>query len=196
MKGRRFLVLVASAIAAIQIGFLVSMIAGRAAVLRYGKEVVLEVEPVDPRDLLRGDYVILTYNISSIPASLFTDQQDQALDVGDKRRNKRIVFIRLQADENGIFQPVSARFDTRPVEAASDGQIDIRGEIRGHGARQSISVNYGIERFYVPEGEGRQIEQDLRQRSFRMKIAVAEDGAAQIKSFHDGETLLYAEPIY
>jgi uncharacterized membrane-anchored protein len=59
-----------------------------------------------------------------------------------------------------------------------------------------VSVKYGIERFYVPEGEGREIERDLRQRSFRMKVAVAKDGTAQIRSFHDGETMLYAEPLY
>ena len=29
-----------------------------------------------------------------------------------------------------------------------------------------------------------------------MTVAVASDGAAQIKSLHDGETMLYAEPLY
>ena len=47
-----------------QIAFLSWMIAGRAAILRDGREVLLKVEPVDPRDLLRGDYVVLTYEIT------------------------------------------------------------------------------------------------------------------------------------
>ena len=59
MIPRRWLLPVAAAVAVAQIGFLVSMIAGRASILRTGQEVLLDVRPIDPRDLLRGDYVIL-----------------------------------------------------------------------------------------------------------------------------------------
>ena len=48
----------------------------------------------------------------------------------------------------------------------------------------------------MPEGEGKAIETDMRERKFRMRVAVAGNGAAQIKSFHDGERMLYQEPIY
>ena len=34
-----------------------------------GKEIMLKVVPVDPRDTLRGDYVTLRYEISSIPSN-------------------------------------------------------------------------------------------------------------------------------
>jgi uncharacterized membrane-anchored protein len=37
------------------------MIESRAAILRDGTEIVLQVEPIDPRDLMRGDYVRLQY---------------------------------------------------------------------------------------------------------------------------------------
>ena len=40
------------------------MIWDRASLLANGREVVLEVIPVDPRSLFRGDYVILGYDIS------------------------------------------------------------------------------------------------------------------------------------
>ena len=55
------------------VGFLGWLIAGRAAILRDGREIVLKVEPVDPLDLLRGDYVRLGYEISSIPVSRITN---------------------------------------------------------------------------------------------------------------------------
>ena len=38
------------------VGTLVLMIQGRAAILREGTEIVLKTAPVDPRDLMRGDY--------------------------------------------------------------------------------------------------------------------------------------------
>ncbi len=193
MSGRRWILLAAALVAVLQIGFLASMIAGRAAVLRDGREVVLMVEPVDPRDLLRGDYVTLSYNISRVPAGLFPEQPAQEEAEGD-----RTVFVRLKPDGNGIFQPVAARYGEKPEEAPAEDEVDIRGSTHARWAANthSISVRYGIERFYVPEGEGRAIEADLAERTFRMKVAVAGDGAAQIKSFHDGETMLYAEPLY
>ena len=66
--GHRIIV-AAIVVALAQVGFLGWLIAGRAAILRDGQEIVLKVEPVDPRDLLRGDYVRLGYEISSIPVS-------------------------------------------------------------------------------------------------------------------------------
>ena len=72
MTGNRIIV-AALVVALAQIGFLGWIIAGRAAILRDGREIVLKVEPVDPRDLLRGDYVRLGYEISSIPVSKITN---------------------------------------------------------------------------------------------------------------------------
>lgn len=190
---RRWLLPIAVVVAAIQIAFLLSMIAGRASVLRSGQEIMLEVEPVDPRDLLRGDYVVLGYNISSIPADLFAERPE-----GTEQADERTVFVRLKPGEDGIWQPVAARYGEPPDPAPAGDEVDIRGTASSVWFEQtaSVAVRYGIERFYVPEGEGRAIEADLRQRAFRMKVAVAGDGAAQIKSFHDGETMLYAEPLY
>ena len=193
MSGRRWILPAALVVALLQIGFLVSMIASRAAVLRHGQEVVLAIEPVDPRDLLRGDYVTLTYNISRVPAALFAEMPPQGAEGG-----RRTVHVRLKPDENGVFQPVAASHGAKPQAAPGEGEVDIVGTTRSRqgAATAFIHVRYGIERFYVPEGEGRAIEADLNQRAFRMKVAVAQDGTAQIKSFHDGDTLLYAEPLY
>jgi uncharacterized membrane-anchored protein len=190
---RRWLILGAVAVTVIQIGFLASMIAGRAAILRNGEVVTLEVRPIDPRDLLRGDYVILGYNITTIPTDLFEQRPD-----GTNWDDERPVHVRLRAGEDGIWQAVAARYGAPPEAVASEGDVDIRGIASAFwpDGATNVDVDYGIERFYVPEGEGRAIETDLRERPFRMKVAVDDNGAAQIKSFHDGEALLFAEPLY
>lgn len=190
---RSMLIVLAVLVAAAQIGFLFSMIAGRAAILRSGTEIVLAVRPIDPRDLLRGDYVVLGYNISSLPVALFAEPPAEE----DLRREKT-VFVRLAPGEDGIWQAVAARYDEPPAARPGEGEVDIKGTTQGSWRMdgQAIGVNYGIERFYVPEGEGRAIERGLGKRAFRMVVAVGRGGAAQIKSFHDGETLLYAEPYY
>ena len=57
MSGRKLL-LAAALLAVAQIAFLSWMIAGRAAILRDGQEVLLKVEPIDPRDFLRRFYYV------------------------------------------------------------------------------------------------------------------------------------------
>src|SRR3954468_14416646 len=55
------------ATAAFQLLVLCGMIAIKAIPYQTGDTVLLRVVPVDPRDLLRGDYVILGYEISRVP---------------------------------------------------------------------------------------------------------------------------------
>ena len=51
----------------IQIGLVALMVVDRVNILRTGTDVTLQTRPVDPRDLLRGDYVTLSYEISRVP---------------------------------------------------------------------------------------------------------------------------------
>ena len=189
----RHLVLIAAIVALVQIGVLASMIVSRAAILRDGQEVMLEVQPVDPRDLLRGDYVRLGYNISSVPAELFEDAGNEP-----GKAASYTVFVRLQPGAGGIWQPVAARFGAPPAAPIGVDMVDVRGTslIGDPAGAKSIAVDYGIERFYLPEGEGRAVEENLRERNFRMVVAVSREGAAQIKAFYDGDTLIYREPLY
>lgn len=188
----RRLVLVALAVALLQIAVLGWIINGRAVILRDGSEVTLQVQPVDPRDLLRGDYISLAYNISSLPVALFGTGR------ADADPAERTVFVRLRPDADGIWKAVAARYGDRPEGEAGPEDIDVKGraEIGPDADAQFVPVEYGIERFYLPEGEGKALQDTMRERPFRMKVAVAGDGTPQIKAFYDGDTLIFAEPLY
>lgn len=189
---KRWLVAIAAVVALAQIAMLGSMIWSRASILRSGTEIVLDVRPIDPRDLLRGDYVIVGYDISGLSRALFAGTMPQDYS------GPHTIFVRLRAGENGSWEPVSARFaDAAATVPAAGGEVDLRGTVPFMPAGQGeLPVEYGIERFYLPEGEGREIEQGMGVRPFRMKVAVAADGRAQIKSFHDGDLLIFQEPLY
>lgn len=186
----RWLPLVAALVALAQIAFLGSMIWSRAAILRDGAEVVLEVRPVDPRDLLRGDYVVVSYAISSLDRTLLGGP------VPEEGSGPHALFVRLKPGQAGLWEPVAASFE-RPSAAPAAGEVDLRGTVAyvPSGAAP-LPVSYGIERFYLPEGQGRPIEQGIGTRPFRMKVAVAADGTPQIKSFHDGDATIFVEPLY
>lgn len=189
MNAARLLV-AALAVTCLQIGFLSWIILARAAVLRDGTEVLLKVEPVDPRDLLRGDYVRLGYEISRIPVAMVTNMPaDGTVAAGP-------VHVRLREGANGYWEPVSATLGTAPAGA---GEVDLAGTVAaawGVKPEDTLSVDYGIDRFYLPEGEGLAIERDMRVRSFGIVAAVGADGRPQIKALMDGETKLFEEPLY
>jgi uncharacterized membrane-anchored protein len=192
MKARRS-ILLAVLVAALQIAFLGWMIAGRAAILRDGAEALLKVEPVDPRDLLRGDYVRLAYDISSIPGKLVTN-----LPANDAALSEGPIFVRIGKDADGYWRAHSATLGA-PATPPATGELDIRGtasELWRVDADAQIFVTYGIERYYVPEGEGLQIQNDMNVRSFGILVALAADGTPQIKALMDGDTRVYEEPPY
>ena len=191
-SGSRLLI-AAVALSLAQIGFLGWIIAGRAAILRDGTEVLLRIRPIDPRDLLRGDYVALGYDIGSVPAELVVNRP-----VDGSTAEDGPIYVRLAPGDDGHWQAVSASLGA-PAPALPAGQVDIRGKITsGWSLADGAELNpdYGIGRFYLPEGEGLAIQNDLRERPFSMKVAVAEDGTAQIKALLDGETVLFEEPLY
>lgn len=192
MSGKK-LILAAAILAGAQIAFLSWMIAGRAAILRNGQEVLLKVEPIDPRDLLRGDYVRLGYEIRNVPVKLVANAP-----AGEFVTEEGPIFVRLGRDADGYWRPRSAAL-RQPDGQPPAGEVDIRGTVTGGwtlGPEGAFSVDYGIDRFYVPEGEGRAIEADIGERPFGILAAVASDGTAQIKALMDGETKLYEEPLY
>jgi uncharacterized membrane-anchored protein len=194
MTGKR-LIAAALAVALLQIGFLGWIVAGRAAILRNGAEVLLKVEPVDPRDLLRGDYVSLGYEISRIPVKLIANIPPDKFSSDDQS-----LVVRVKKGMDGYWHPETAWLDAAPAPAGTD-EVDIVGHIAAGwdlnaGAARALSPDYGIERFYLPEGEGLAIQNDMRVRPFGVKVAVSKRGQAQIKALLDGDRTLFEEPLY
>jgi uncharacterized membrane-anchored protein len=187
-------IIAAIIVALAQIGFLGWIIAGRAAVLRDGREITLKIEPVDPNDLLRGDYVSLFYEISRISVSDVTNLPGE-----EYLSTDGTLYVRLRKGSDGYWHLASATLDAPLASAAGPEEVDIKGAVgRGSdlGKGASLYPDYGIERFYLPEGEGMDIQQDMRARAFEIRIAVASDGTAQIKALLDGGKPLYEEPLY
>lgn len=120
------------------------------ATLAFGKSVVLQTVPVDPRDIFRGDYVMLRYEISTlsdIPGlSQFTE--------GDK------AYVHLE--QRGEVWKATGVSKTYPEE----WDAFIAGEVTNVQSNRLI-IEYGIEAYFVPEGQGKEIQgaQDIKVRA-------------------------------
>lgn len=172
----------------IQVALLALMIGDRAQILRGGTDVTLQTRPADPRDLLRGDYVRLGYDISEVPAGPLQDRPAAA-------RNPT-VFVKLAPSRDGLYEAVSVHTEAVPVtspEVLIRGRV-VSGATCGTGSRAfcaKLRINYGLERYFVPEGEGRKLEQARDKRKLVIVAAVAPSGRAAIKRL-----LLDGEPVY
>ncbi|OCW58850.1 GDYXXLXY domain-containing protein [Hoeflea olei] len=185
---------IAAAISAVVlIGSLAQAIEHRASILRDGREILLRTEPIDPRDLMRGDYVRLGYaDVSSVSDDMVTGSWPSTETV-------QPVWLTLAADGDGIFTARSASF-TRPENVAADEVVLKSLPVRvraASGLRYSIpQLDFGIERYYVPEGEGLEIEKAQNQGRTTVAVRVSAEGEPQIaRLMIDGETL-YNEPLY
>jgi len=140
----KFLILVL----ALQTVWLLGMVATQEYALAHGKAVLLETQPVDPRDLLRGDYLMLRYKISDVPTNLFSPPVKKDLPTGTK------VFVALAPGTNEFY--VVTRASTNALALSSNAEILLCGKstYAWWNTTNSIHVEYGIERYYVAEGTG------------------------------------------
>jgi uncharacterized membrane-anchored protein len=178
-------------VALIQCGVLVWMIQSRAAILREGTEIVLKTQPVDPRDLLRGDYVTLGYAFSQILATEITGYPGAFYTEGSD------VFVALKKGTDGVW--AKSRASAKPIMDLSHDEVLLKGRARfafNPKNVETVRIDYGIERFYVPEGEGRSIQNAQREKRIDVVVMVNKNGKAQIKALRDNGVSLYEEPLY
>jgi uncharacterized membrane-anchored protein len=169
------------------------MVYDRVRVLREGSEVTLQTRPVDPRDFLRGDYVVLNYEISNLPAGELKDTPSQGRGTP--------VFVKLARKGDGPYEAVSVHAEPVPV---ADGEVLIRGRVVSGATCGSnhrvfcdrLRIAYGIERYFVPQDEGKEIERSRNQGKVSIVAAVTPAGRAAIKRLLLGGKPVYDEPMF
>lgn len=180
----------------LQTTLLVAMIMQRQSTLDNGTRVLLETRPVDPRSLFRGDYVRLNYTISTI--DLTTVGGD------DKFKRKQPLFVVLEPGER-YWQPLSVHHQP-PV--LTDKQVMLSGEVtyftptlwdsdlQKSLKRPNVRVRYGIENYFVPEGEGRKLERPTEGKRIDIEVAIDRSGQAAISGLMVNDQRLYQEGIF
>ena len=165
------------AAAAFQLVVLVCMIVLYALPLWVGETIRLKVEPRDPRDLWRGDYVTVSYEISRVPkdgikgipnavrrSSSYDYYREAWLD-------QRTVYVTLEPDADGKYW----RATKASIHKPATGKF-----IRGKYVRdwRDGRIDYGIEAYFVQEGQGRKLENARR---LTAEVALTNWGKATLR---------------
>jgi uncharacterized membrane-anchored protein len=127
--------------------------------LRSGDEYRLQVRPVDPVDFFRGEYVALQYPISTV-----------TLDDSDWERGDAVYVPLRRVDGHWTGEE---GFRERPA-----GPV-IRGTYVGRFGQ--AAVEYGIETFFVEEGQARRYEEAMFDRRLYADVVIDDDGKARLK---------------
>jgi uncharacterized membrane-anchored protein len=141
-----------------QLLLLFALMASRWTILARGTTVLLSTAPVDPRELFRGDYVALRYAISSLDLDrLPSGAIRRSLDAGDA------VYVVLAPPAGGARLPwhAVALLEREPTDEDrvryDPAAVFIRGKVASRW-ENTVQVQYGIESYFVPEGEGMRLE--------------------------------------
>jgi len=167
-----------------------SYVAYKEYLLNFGTEIMLRTVPVDPRDLFRGDYVILNYEISEISENQKIINEYGGYVDEENLYNRQTVYVTLIKD--GDYYIGGDIYTERPPKG-----LFIKGLIDKY---PRPAIIYGIENFFVPEDEGKEIEHARNINRVSAKIAVNAYGHASIKELYiDGKKVVFKhknEEIY
>ncbi len=127
----------------------VGVILSKQWTLSTGTRVLLETVPVDPRDLLRGDYVVLNYKIGTLDLTKI-NYKKQYYKPGE------IIYVKLEPREK--YWEAGEIREKKYIE--QDG-VYIKAKVKSF-YEHNLRLDYGINSYFVPEGRGKDIETSMR----------------------------------
>jgi uncharacterized membrane-anchored protein len=143
-----------------------------AAVLLFGQEVRLTTEPVDPRDLFRGDYVTLRFSIENFDEHLLSDENYLRLSSLSGRLSHEeqnafaaspvYLYVTIEPDETGIWH------QSKMSLARPDSGVYLRARAWRDRRNNTFTLSYygdNLKRYYVRENTGRRLEDAARRGS-------------------------------
>jgi len=176
-------------VALAQTAALATMVYGRVSLLTRGREIIAEVIPIDPRDLFRGDHVRLGYGF-----------QSQQVSVPEGTSQGDTIYVTLKpAAAPEQWEVVGASTTLEKPDDAS--QVVLKGiadyvSAEAAGASPKANIRYGIESYFLPEGTGKPLEEQVREKKVSAVLAVGKSGDVAIKALIvDGQRQAEEPPL-
>jgi len=169
MSSRRKIIFITAVI--LQAVILFSMIAKQELLLKNGTKVMLKCVPVDPRSLFSGDYVRLNYGISEIRKGE-TEAEHKKF---DEFSEGDTIYVALVKNNEDRFYSI-ADYAKTADELKKKYRVILKGTVDD--AYYALRITYGLETYFVPQNEGREIETKMAEVS--VEVSVDEDGRSAL----------------
>jgi len=134
----------------------------------FGETIYLETVPVDPRDPFRGDYVMLGFEINEVPISKFPEELKDESTYDDYKNEDLYAVLKKEGD----YFVVDYMSFTAP-----DHPYYLWAKVYSGGPLNSIYSNtvyveYPIDRYFVPENTGLELEELSRAGKLEAEVKV------------------------
>lgn len=180
-------VLIVAALQTVALGY---MIVDRQQMLDSARIVTLKVVPVDPRDIFRGDYVVLNYDISRVEVATLGGE--------NRFSSGETAYVTLQRQPDQSWKPVAIAHkpgQQSPDIVALRATVQYAEDLDGNPTAK-VTLTYGIESYFVPQGTGHAIEQEARKGNLSVDVAVNPQGRTAIRALRSDGKVFYVEGIF
>jgi uncharacterized membrane-anchored protein len=131
----------------------------------FGREITLTTEPVDPTDMFRGDYVQLEYSINNIDMG---KMPKQVTEHSEEFYSKEMYAVLKKegdiytVDYVTLAKPLDKLFLKCNLKYVNDWEFN----------NETAYVDYHLDKFFVPENTGLQLEELARKGDLLAKVKV------------------------
>lgn len=141
-----------------------------------GEEIFIKTKPIDPRDLFRGDYVQLNYEINDIDLEKLDEEIVKLKDKQEENsfRDLRGKKLYVSLKKNGKFYEVDKVTLKKPEEG-----IFLKGKYEYplwdnnfQPKLTGIRIDYTLDKYFIPENTGNELEEKARNGQVFAKIKV------------------------
>ncbi|MCK9225953.1 MAG: GDYXXLXY domain-containing protein [Candidatus Muirbacterium halophilum] len=151
----------------IQVLFLLFMVYSKHNHIEKGKKIILKVNPVDPRSIMRGEYIRLTYDFSELEIKL-----ENKLPKGEA------IYIILKNNLN-VWS-----YNGYSLKKPEKNLTFIKGHVKYSYAvldneknkKFKLFINFGIEDYYVEEGKAIDYENKINNEDLYVKVSLNSNG--------------------
>lgn len=176
-------------VVALQVCIMLVMILYKFMILAGGTPLFLRIEPIDPKDPLRGDYMVFSFSdISSIDSYHFRQKSEydyMGISGTFEPNPGDTVYVELKS--------YSTRYEVYGVYPSKpEGKVFIKGIVKGinggvnYNSSKEYRIEYGVENYFIPENTGGEI--NFQSSQVEAEVLVNDQGDAVLKNLYvDGK---------
>lgn len=145
-----------------------------------GTEIVIKTIPYDPRDIFRGDYVVLNYEINVIKNEFISEEIKELGDPEDEYsyydelKTKDIYVILKEVDGVHVIESAVLKKPKKGIylKGKYDYTVGSWDQKTSKRITEGIRVDYTLDKFFVSENTGKDLEELSRKGELYAKIKI------------------------
>ena len=131
--------------------------------------ILLKTTPLNSKDILKGDYVQLKYDISTLNLN--------KLHANDNFTKNENIYVILEKDSDGTYKAVAI---SKGPERPERSKKFIQGTIINIMPNHNIDVEYGIESYFIKEGKDNVTETARNGENLKVQVDLYPNGKSEI----------------